>query len=89
MWESELTVINDQESGLHPALLEAAQALHDPLGRDSEVVGVPGAPPKQVQRGWQLLLVPAATISKHTFIPCCTPGWCSFKDRVDKAEVEV
>mmetsp|Transcript_31250 Transcript_31250/g.67332 ORF Transcript_31250/g.67332 Transcript_31250/m.67332 type:complete len:376 (+) Transcript_31250:1158-2285(+) len=53
-------VVNDEELRDDAALLERLEAPHDPTGRDFVVEGVPGAPPEQVGRLGNGLVVPGS-----------------------------
>lgn len=59
------TIINDKKLGRDASILQAAQAIYDALGRNSEVERVPGAPPKHIQRLRYLLLRPASKINSQ------------------------
>ena len=60
------TIINDKKLGRDTGILQAAQAVHDALGRNPEVERVPGAPPKHIQRLRNLLLRPASKLNIQT-----------------------
>ena len=68
------TIINDKKLGRHTTILETAQAVHDALGRLSEIESIPSAPAKHIHRLRHLLLRPANTGTCQTM---CATDQCS------------
>jgi hypothetical protein len=64
------TIINDEKLGRDTSILQTAQAVHDALGRNSEVECIPGAPPKHIQRLGYLLLRPASKLNSQAICLC-------------------